>query len=171
MCEVYGCDSFVGDVGSYFPRAKTAFSTMAAASSHSKVFKKTRVTLIRELPDPGAMLDSPELRDSFSGYEKSQVLSPPTLCGRAEKLVDVLELSSDAALFRNFVAVLRRLKPKLATDLEDALVEVEAASDRASSDAGAGRVLLFCLPSVLGCLPLVPNTFFHFPCRFRSRQL
>ena len=136
---------------------------MSAASSHSKVFKKMRVTLIRELPDPAAMLDSPELRGSFSGYEKNQILAPPKLTDRAEKLVDVLELSSDVSLFRNFVTVLRHLKPKLATDLEDALVEVEA-SDRGSSDAGAGGDFFFVC--VCACVSH-GNTCFSMVAPFR----
>ena len=94
------------------------------ASRHAKVFKKLRVVLIQELPDPRVILESPQLKE-ISGYERSQILSPHTMCGRTEKLVDVLELSGNEALFQAFIGVLRPLKPALAKTLEDTLREVE----------------------------------------------
>lgn len=111
------------------------------SSSHSKVFKKLRVTLIQELPDPRVMLESPQLRE-ISGYERSQILSPPTMYGRSEKLVDVLELSSNETVFHAFLCVLRPLKPGLARRLEDTLREVERgipSSDSNVSDNSCQR--------------------------------
>lgn len=95
------------------------------AARYSKVFKKQRVTLIRELPDPAVMLDMPELKDRFSGYERSQITTPATMFGRAEKFVDVMELSSNEVIFQQLLCLLRQLKPDLAKGLEGALRELE----------------------------------------------
>lgn len=111
------------------------------ASSHSKVFKRLRVALIQELPDPRAMLEQGPRLGDISGYERSQILSPATACGRAEKLVDVMELSGNEGLFLAFVGVLRPLKPALARRLEDTLREVEGElpPSRSDSDSNSNR--------------------------------
>lgn len=108
------------------------------AANYSKVFKKLRVTLIRELPDPVVILESGEMKDSFSGYEKSQILTPPVMHDRAEKFVDVMELCSNELVFRNLFSLLRRLKPDLVERLEGALREVEMTQTAVSSD-GTGK--------------------------------
>lgn len=104
------------------------------AARYSKVFKKLRVTLIRELPDPVAMLDRPELKDRFSGYERSQILTPATMCERREKFVDVMELCSSEAVFQQLLSLLRQLKPHLAKELEGALREVEGTPNAGGSN-------------------------------------
>lgn len=89
--------------------------------AYSKVFKKLRVLLIRELPDPVVLLGDPQLKSSLSGYETSQILSPPTLLDRAEKFVDLMELCSNVAVFECLMSVLKQLKPGLAGEVETAL--------------------------------------------------
>ena len=100
-------------------------------ANHSKALKRLRHTLIREIQDPGALLDSLELRDKFSGYERSQIMSPPLPCERAEKLIDVMEFST-VEVFQAFMSALRRLKPELTMKLERMLREVGGASESSS---------------------------------------
>jgi hypothetical protein len=107
-----------------------------SAASYSRVFKKMRVTLIRELPDPAVLLERSELK-KVSGYEREQILTPQTLCGRAEKFVDVMELCSDLSLFQNVMFLLGHLKPGLARELEAALEESESALNAGASASGA----------------------------------
>lgn len=107
------------------------------AASYSKVFKKLRVTLIRELPDPAVMLDMPELKDGFSGYERSEILTPSTLCARTEKFVDVMELCSKEVVFQQLLSLLRHLKPDLTERLEAAMREM-AGTPNAGGSHGAG---------------------------------
>lgn len=95
-----------------------------SGSSHSKAFKRLRAVLIRELPEPKTLLDSPELKKKFSPYERSQMLAPHVFCDRAEKLVDVMEFSS-SEVFQRFLAALKRLKPELAARLETVVREMD----------------------------------------------
>lgn len=85
--------------------------------NHSRTFKSLRILLIQELPDPRVLLDSPAFRDKLSLSSKSQILSPSSQCERAEKLVDVMELSSHE-VFQAFLGALRPLKPELAAKVE-----------------------------------------------------
>lgn len=95
-----------------------SISRSSSTPSHSKVCKRLRATLIRELPDPQALVERPELQGKLSGYERKTITSQQALLKRAEKLVDVLECSSPD-LFESFLLALRPLKPSLATRLEE----------------------------------------------------
>lgn len=95
----------------------------ASCASHSKAIKRLRPRLIRELPDPKDLLEAPELKGKFSGYEKGQILTPLSPPGRAEKLLDVLEPASEEVVDA-FLGVLRRFKPALAVGVEDSIREV-----------------------------------------------
>lgn len=103
-------------------------------SDHSKVLKRLRPSLIRELPDPVVMLDSPELKGRLSGYEKSQISSPSVLCERAEMFINVIEFTSND-VFQLFLVVLKRLKPELGDRLERAWREVSRISANGSGES------------------------------------
>lgn len=102
---------------------------MASPNKHSRACRRLRVTLIRELPEPRTLLDSPELRGKFSDHERSQILSPQQLSDRTEELTNTMEWASQE-LFQALLAVLKRLKPGLAAKLEE---EIE----RKETDGGA----------------------------------
>ena len=78
------------------------------------------------------MLDSLELREQFSEYEKSHILAPPCQSHRAEKLLDAMGLVP-ADVFELFLTVLRRMKPCLAVTLEDTWKEEKRVSSTGSS--------------------------------------
>lgn len=102
-------------------------ASQSSNSSHSKVFRKLRAGLMKELPDPRALLENPGFKNSFSPYERSQMLSPVHMLERVEKFIDVMELSSLEA-FQSFLVVLKPLKPELATRLQTARTEMSNGS-------------------------------------------
>ena len=78
------------------------------------------MSLIRDLPDPQALLDHPELKARFSEYERGKILTPLSLCERAEELVNALEWSP-REIFLDFLKALRHFKPSLASTVEQEL--------------------------------------------------
>lgn len=106
---------------------------------HSRALKKLRPFLIKELPDPAILLDNPELRSKFSGYERSHIMAPSCLSQRAEKFLEVVEFAPQE-VFELFMSVLRTMKPDLATRLNDTWKSQEGFPGASSSSPhGTGR--------------------------------
>lgn len=127
---------------------KDLYCSGMALHNYSRTFKTLRVALIQELPDPKVLLDNPAFRDQLSDSSRSQILSPINPCDRAEKLVDVMEFSSQG-MFQGFLAALRPLKPELAARVErtQRQGEEEGGGRGASASGPSNRELLWS-PSI-----------------------
>lgn len=107
-------------------------ASKAGSPSHSRALKKLRPSLIKELPEPAELMDTPELRSRFSGYERSHIKAPSLLSQRAEKFLEVVELAP-REVFELFIIVLRRMNPDLARRLCDTWKKVEEFPEPSSS--------------------------------------
>ena len=107
---------------------------MASGSEFPKfvrALRRMRPMLTRELPDTATLLKRPELKDHFTAYEVSTILSQSLPSQRAEKFVEILEFKS-YEVYQKFVYVLKILRTDLAIRLEGVEREVSAASTASS---------------------------------------
>ena len=103
-------------------------SNFSRSPRHSQLLKRQRSSLVKELPEPAVLLDSPELGAKFSVCDKQEILRGQTQSRRAEKFLDLVELKPPE-VFEIFMKLLRTLKPMLADKLEGQFSsEIEGAS-------------------------------------------
>ena len=105
---------------------------MASRSpKYIRALRRMRPVLTREMPDVALLLERPELKPHFTGYEVKTILSPSLPSQRAEQFVEILEFKS-YDVYQTFVTVLKALRTDLAVRLEGMEREVSAASTASS---------------------------------------
>ena len=86
---------------------------------------------MRELPAVAVLLDTLQLKQHFSTYEKSHILSQSVPAEKAAKFLDTLEFKS-YDVYVKFLAVIREFRPDLALRLDGGQREVDASSTASS---------------------------------------
>jgi len=94
---------------------------------HSRCLRKLRATLVKEMPEPNALLGDLEFSKQFSPAERVEVMKGHSQSKRADKLLDYLELKP-AAVFAVFLRVLGGEDTRLAAKLTGELSETEGPS-------------------------------------------